>query len=237
MEQIRLRRHETKKDRSFDGLTLKSLGWLFTVAGVIALSLFPADSMAATKMTMLMLSYLAMPIFAFLLVEGFLHTSDLKKYLLTMLVSALAAELFYNYACSGAWFAYAGDAGQNPMFALVLGLVMLYFLRYIGDGSFGKVLGKLVVVVAAVLWSVMLNIRYGVYMVIVTALFYLLRGRKVIYNTVISLISFPWYITPEIALLITSNYNGTRVSYNKYLFYAGYPALWFVAAIAKMILL
>lgn len=235
MEQIRLRQHRDRKETSFDALTLKGLGWLFTAAGCIALTFFPAESADATKMTLLMMSYLAMPLFSFLLVEGFIHTSDLKRYTLSILVSAMVAEPFYNYACTGNWFVVSGSCGQNPLFALVISLLMLYFMGYLGEGSWTKVVGKIMVMIAAVIWAVMLSVRYGMYIVVVTALFYLLRERKIAKNVVIGIISFPWYITPELSLMLTSKYSGNRQDYNKYLFYAAYPAMWFLAAMVKLI--
>lgn len=236
MEQIRIRPHTEKKEKSFDALTLKGLGWLFTVAGCIALAFFPAESMEMYKMTLLMMGYLALPLFAFLTVEGFVHTSDLKKYILTMLASAVLAEPFYDYACSGSWLVLSEPCGQNPLFALVLSLVMLYFMEYLGDGSWTKVVGKIMVMIAAVIWGVMLSVRYGMYIVVVTGLFYLLRQRKVLQNVIIAVISIPWYITPELSLLFTSKYSGSRQDHNKYLFYAAYPAMWLVAVVIKLII-
>ena len=235
MEQIRLRRHAEKKQSSFDGLTLKALGWLFTVAGCIALTFFPADSSGSVKMTLLMLGYLALPIFPFLAVEGFLHTSDLKKYVLSMLVAAVVAEPFYDYACSGSWLVLAGSCGQNPLFALALSLVMLYFMEYLGGGSWTKTVMKVFVILAAILWALMLSIRYGLYLVVAAGLFYLLRGKKVAQNIVLGILSFLMYITPEVSLFFTSKYSGNRIEHNKYLFYAAYPAMWILAAVIKLI--
>lgn len=44
---------------------------------------------------------MAIPVFAFLLVEGFRNTSDYKKYLITMVITALVSEIPYDLAIRG----------------------------------------------------------------------------------------------------------------------------------------
>ena len=63
----------------------------------------------------------AVPIFAFLLVEGFLHTSDWKRYLTRVSLMALAAEIPYNLAMSSKLIDLSS---RNPAFGLVLSFVL-----------------------------------------------------------------------------------------------------------------
>ena len=65
----------------------------------------------------------AVPIFAFLLVEGVEHTSSLRNYALRVAGLAVLSELPYNLATSGKLL---DTTSRNPVFGLVVCLVMVY---------------------------------------------------------------------------------------------------------------
>ena len=46
---------------------------------------------------------IAFPLFAFLLIEGFVHTGNLKKYMLRMLIFACISEIPYDLAMQETW--------------------------------------------------------------------------------------------------------------------------------------
>ena len=72
---------------------------------------------------------LAFPIFAFLLVEGFLHTRDRKRYLAKLCVFALISEIPFDLALFGTPF-YRGY--QNVFFTLAIGVAVMMGLEKMG---------------------------------------------------------------------------------------------------------
>lgn len=65
---------------------------------------------------------LAFPIFAFLLVEGYFHTSNLKKYALRLLIFAVISEIPFNLTVSGS-LVYPFHQNVLWTFLMSLGLI------------------------------------------------------------------------------------------------------------------
>ena len=66
---------------------------------------------------------LTFPIFAFLIVEGYFHTRSVKKYMLRMLIFAVASEIPFNLMTGGGIF---NITHQNALWTLLLGLVLIH---------------------------------------------------------------------------------------------------------------
>ena len=66
---------------------------------------------------------LAFPIFAFMTVEGYFHTHDLRKYLRRMLVFAVLSEIPFDLMYGGTWFY---PVHQNVIWTLLLGLLGIH---------------------------------------------------------------------------------------------------------------
>ena len=73
---------------------------------------------------------IAFPIFAYTLVEGFIHTRDIKKYMMRMGILAVISEIPFDLALTGKALEFGH---QNVFFTLLLGLLMLYLMTKAPD--------------------------------------------------------------------------------------------------------
>lgn len=95
----------------------------------------------------------AFPIFCFLLVEGFLHTHNRKKYGLNLFLFACISEIPWNFMFTNTW----RYEKQNVFFTLFLGYLAFCALEYFWDNQ--KM--QLVCVLALLTVSVFLKADYG----------------------------------------------------------------------------
>lgn len=174
---------------------------------------------------------IAFPIYAFLLVEGFLHTRDVKKYLARMLTFAVVSEIPFDLAVFHTPF-YWGY--QNVFFALFLGLLALAGENVVHQSS-GMFAGaglwkQAFVLILCVGTAQLINCDYGAFGVFFIILLYMTRYDKKT-QTVLGAISLIWELPGILAFIPIRLYNGTRGRCgNRYFFYAFYPvhllALW-----------
>jgi len=68
---------------------------------------------------------ISFPIFAFLIVEGFMHTRDVKKYIFRMIIFALITEIPFDFAFYGTF----NWGHQNVLVTFLLALVAMYIDR------------------------------------------------------------------------------------------------------------
>lgn len=176
---------------------------------------------------------IAFPIYAFLLVEGFLHTRDVKKYLVRMLTFAVVSEIPFDLAVFHTPF-YWGY--QNVFFTLFLGLLALAGENVVHQSS-GMFAGaglwkQAFVLILCVGTAQLINCDYGAFGVFFIILLYMTRYDKKT-QTVLGAISLIWELPGILAFIPIRLYNGTRGRCgNRYFFYAFYPAhllaLWVV---------
>ncbi len=165
---------------------------------------------------------IAFPIFCFLLVEGFLRTKNLKKYMLRMTLFALLAEIPFDLVFAGKTF-YWGY--QNVMITLLIGMFTMYGCKVIEEKVPGKV-GRFVACgacfVAGAVVADFLKTDYGARGIIPIMVLYFLRHFKV-YQMIGGAISFVWELPASLSFLFIGFYNGKRGMRMKYFFYLFYP--------------
>lgn len=189
------------------------------------------------------LGRIAFPIFCFLLVEGFFHTHNLKKYISNLVIFALISEPIYDLACAGTLFSLGQ---QNVLFTLLLGLIILTIIK-----RFNKnVIISFVTIVIGAYISYICNLDGWYYGITLISMFYLFYDMPTLKYTASILIMYicglnftisgfidPYFFTAVISLLFISKYNGERGMKMKYFFYIFYPGHLLIFYLASLILI
>ena len=220
-----------------NGFWLKLIAMITMLIDHTAAILIPNDTMV--YMICRSIGRLAFPIYCFLLIEGFLHTNNIKKYLTRLGVFAFISEIpfdlgFYNRII----YLYH----QNIFFTLFIGLTVLFFVgkvehKYRGNYTLNSFLTSLVVLIGCVV-ATFLQTDYGALGVLMIAAFYFFRYNKVL--LIASLIILNGLLGGRIQALAAVSmvfiwfYNGEKgKQWNKYVFYIYYPLhilmLYFIA--------
>lgn len=164
---------------------------------------------------------LAVPIFAFLLAEGFLHTGSYGKYLGRVAVTALISELAFDFAMTGKLLEFSR---QNPMLGLTVALIMLYILRLPEHmAAVERVILRILTVLCAAFWVMLLRVDCGLETVLLAAVFYCFHQHnavKIILGVLISLLD----PLGPMAFCGIGLYNGERrIGRSQYGYYVIYP--------------
>ena len=179
---------------------------------------------------------LAFPIFCFLLVEGFVHTHDVKKYVRRLFLFALISEVPFDLAFFRTPF-YPG--AQNVYWTLALGVLAMAGLKHFekpdGSASWKGLLwagGCAALALAA-------NTDYSASGVIIICALYLTRADRK-RQCIVGAVLFAWELTAPLAFVLVWFYNGQRGACSplqKKAFYWFYPVhLSVLAAVTNLIL-
>lgn len=120
---------------------------------------------------------LAFPVFAFLLVEGYFHTKNLKRYLLRLLAFAVISEIPFNLAIGSRAFY---PIHQNVLWTFLISLLLIHWNERANNK--GNVFAQIVVGCASILSACIIGILtfvdYNHYGILTVLVFYFFRGRK-----------------------------------------------------------
>ena len=233
------------------GLTVFQL----KVIGAVALALsagsttivplfFGSDTNNMTSLTAMVLSevvsWFAIPIYAWLLVQGFRETHSRVAYGLQLFILAVACEVPYDLATSHKAF----DLGsQNPVFGLFVAFVVLAALDWVASRyqKAMKVLLSVGLVVIGLLWDLLLRIGLRQHMMSIGSvtlgfvlIFALMRQYENSMMFTAGLFGAVMMITPGVGVAFVHYYNGKlgyKHQWTKWAFYAVYPVILIICAI------
>ena len=159
-----------------------------------------------------MIGRVSFPIFLFLIVEGFVHTKDIKKYIIRLTIFAVLSEVPFDLAF---WGGVVNIQHQNVMWSLLISVIMLYFMKKYRD--FSVVFAG---IACAIAWGIKCDYEY--YGPLAVACMYLLRERT-LYKNIATALIFSFEPAAIFALIPINMYNGEKGRSLKYLFYFFYP--------------
>lgn len=168
-----------------------------------------------------MIGRLSFPIFAFLIVEGFHHTQNIKKYSIRLGIFALVSEIPYDLAFRGNVLDFYR---QNIFFTLFLGLMCLWLYKRYKTNN--QVVGVLAVCIIGII-SVLLKTDYSIYGIGMIFAFDFFRDRRILACGAAGVVNFMMGSGIQglaiLAMPIILAYNGKKGINLKYLFYSFYP--------------
>lgn len=158
---------------------------------------------------------IAFPIFCFLLVEGFVHTKNRKKYVSRLAIFALISEIPFDLALRHSVLELTY---QNVMFTLLIGFIMMMALEKFSQ----KPIAYPIIIGLSMFAAYLLQTDYDYRGIILIAVLYLFRYEPVL-QTVAGCISLYWEWPAMFAFIPIRLYNGKRGRSIKYFFYLFYP--------------
>lgn len=173
---------------------------------------------------------IAFPLFAFLIVEGYYHTRDVKKYMLRLGIFALISEIPFDLAFNHKLFYWSY---QNIFFTLFIGLVVIYFLEEARKKYPVNSSTYTLVEAGAILGGCILSIAifsdYNILGILTILVFYIFRGKlPMIFIGLVALHglllgNLGIQTAAVLSVVFIVLYNGKKGPSLKYFFYAFYP--------------
>lgn len=119
----------------------------------------------------------AFPIFAFMIVEGYFHTGNLRKYVMRLLLLAVISEIPFNLMYSSGWIF---PFHQNVIWTLLMGLGLIHLNECVRNK--GKMLLRIFTAIMTVavgsLLGMITMVDYNGVGVLIVLVFYFFRQRK-----------------------------------------------------------
>lgn len=158
----------------------KRFGLSSTALRFIAMFFMLLDHMWATLVPgnnwMTYMGRMAMPIFAFLIAEGYAHTSNVKNYKKRLFIFGLLSEIPFNLMVSGSVFFIFH---QNVMFTLLIGLYAIEAVeRMKKNPAPGNLIKNVFILMGLAILATILFVDYNLMGVAMVVLFHITRKAK-----------------------------------------------------------
>ena len=200
---------------------------------IIAMIFMLCDHMWATILDyewLTCIGRIAFPIFAFLITEGYIHTSNINKYIKRMVIFAIITEIPFNLMVSASPIY---PFHQNVLWTFVISLLTLKYLNF--DDVKNSFKSILIILLAIIIATVTMCDYFGAGVMMVVG-FYIFRKSKLLqllmmiyvnmiliqgYSYPIDIAGYTYYFPQQgfalLSLIFIWLYNGKQ----------GYHAKWF----------
>ncbi len=235
--------HDASADNPRKGLSscaLKIIGFLLVMVGTASTALLQGqiadlDSASISELTYAVLtdavSWCAIPIYSWLLVNGFRHTHSPGWYLARLAILAVISEVPYDLATSHSVF---DMSSQNPVWGLCIALIVLIVLNAFQGRSDVASWGiRVAVLLAALMWVFMFNVgvrlglvNEGLLVLAFALVFWLLPRRENTMMFTAGALGAVTFILPALGVMILhwrSNRKGYSAPWVQWVFYVIYP--------------
>lgn len=195
---------------------------------------------------------LAFPIFAFQISEGYIHTKNLKRYFLRLVIFSFVSQVPYMLFRS----AYFSGFSFNIFFTLILGLVCIVIYDELINSKFNaptalKMFISFILIALISFIAQCYHFEYGAFGVFTIFIFYLFKDTKFIMNLsfifavlayfikniVVSNFDYRYIllcICTILPLIFINLYNGKKGKNIKYVLYIFYPVHLFVLYLLEL---
>ena len=160
-----------KRIKFLSGNMLKVIAAITMTIDHIGLIFFPSNNLLR------MIGRISFPIFAFMIVEGYFHTGNLKRYALRLFLSALISEIPFNLMYSSS---VIFPFHQNVIWTLLLGLGLIHINELAARKGkiWLRILTGCITVIAGFLLGTLTMVDYFGVGVVTILVFYFFRKRK-----------------------------------------------------------
>lgn len=167
---------------------------------------------------------IAFPIFCFLIVQGFIHTKNIKKYITRLFLFSILSEVPHDLALYDKVLEFSL---QNVIFTLLIGILALCAIKSAEEKYRDNAKLKLIFIAISILIgtliSILIECEYAKVAVTAISLMYLFRELKplqIVGGALPLITTTPWVIP---GFIFIGLYNGKQGIKMKYFFYWFYP--------------
>ena len=212
------------------GEALKLFAVVCMLIDHVAWTWVPVDSPAGIIMHLI--GRVTMPVMAFMIAEGYIHTHDFKRYAGRLLIFAFVSDVpFMAFERS--------VMGHNVMFTLFLGLIAIWCVDHT-NRAYKAIFAVLLMVGSAAC----LRVDWSFIGVLLCLVFWQFRGNFIAVSLSVVVLAFLtmmiygqwWQIGIILSLPLLRAYNGARGRGSKWGFYAFYPGHLAVLAVLRAVI-